>query len=545
MNAADGNDQPVRATAISTVPASVTGTIGVEGDVDWYHVTATGVLSILLTGPEYDCAFSSNFASHLDVYDRNLQPLAHAVFPYPTTQIDPLTGCPQPVPLTVFRDVPSTSGGIYVAVRNDNGSRDTRPYALKINNANLADQPEGTAYPVMDVQPAEQASNVALSAKPTVTFARPVVADSVNATTVRLLNGKTGATVPATVAYDAATGQAVVSPAWPPSPANPSTPATLLDNTPYRLQVSGVQEADGTAMAPFTSTFSTTDAAPPQVAPFDALGAYLAANLSWTIHPTTDLDQVVVRRNAGSTVPTPTTGTLVYSGTGSAVKDTGLAQGVTYTYAVWARDRAGKYSLPNVKRLLGMKSGISTTSTLISYGGTITLRGSTLRIDNKAYYGLPVNVYVRPKNASKFTLLASLKTSVSGTVAVAAKPAVSSVYMLTFPGNAELMGTRTADITVQVRPTISAVLSPASIRLGQASAFSGYVGPAHAGQAVYLQQYGSKMWKSIASVKLSTSGKYAFGIKPAVRGQIAYRVWFPGDADHGQVFTGNKILTIG
>ncbi|MGW1347413.1 S8 family serine peptidase, partial [Kribbella sp. NPDC002412] len=124
------------------------------------------------------------------------------------------------------------------------------------------------------------------------------------------------------------------------------------------------------------------------------------------------------------------------------------------------------------------------------------------------------------------------------------KPVVSSVYMLTFPGNADLMGTRTPDVTVQVTPTISATLSPAAIRLGQATAFSGYLAPAHSGKYVYLQQYGNKVWKSIAAVKLSSSGKYAFGIKPAVRGQIAYRVWFPGDADHTQVYTVNKILTI-
>jgi serine protease len=191
-----------------------------------------------------------------------------------------------------------------------------------------------------------------------------------------------------------------------------------------------------------------------------------------------------------------------------------------------------------------MKSGISTTSTLVSYGGSITIKGSTLRIDNKAYAGLPVNVYVRPKNSSRFALLAALKTTSTGTVAVTHKPAVSSVYMLTFPGNADLMGTRTADITVQAAPTISATLAPAAVRLGQATAFSGYVAPAHAGQTVYLQQYGSKVWKSIATVKLSTSGKYAFGIKPATRGQIAYRVWFPGDADHAQALTANKILTI-
>ena len=35
-----------------------------------------------------------------------------------------------------------------------------------------------------------------------------------------------------------------------------------------------------------------------------------------------------------------------------------------------------------------------------------------------------------------------------------------------------------------------------------------------------------------------------FGIRPAIRGKIAYRVWFPGDADHAQAFTANKIVTV-
>jgi hypothetical protein len=339
--------------------------------------------------------------------------------------------------------------------------------------------------------------------------------------------------VGATVAYDAASRQAVITPTAP-----------LLDNTPYRVRVTGVQETDATPLAPFASTFVTGDTAPQQVAPFDVTGAYLAANLSWRIPAMTDLDQVIVRRNAGTTVPTPTTGTLVYAGTGTAVKDTGLAQGVTYTYAAWVLDRPGHYSQPAVKRLLGMKTGISTTSTLINYGGSITLRGSLLGIDNKAYYGLPINVYARPKNSSTFKLLATVKTTTAGTVSYTYKPAVSSVFMMTFPGNAEMMGTRTPDVTVQVAPTVSATLSPAAIRLGQAAAFSGYVAPAHYGKPVYLQQYSNKMWKSIASVKLSSSGKYAFGIKPAVRGQIAYRVWFPADADHAQAFSPYRILTI-
>jgi hypothetical protein len=289
--------------------------------------------------------------------------------------------------------------------------------------------------------------------------------------------------------------------------------------------------------------FSTLDVAPPKPE-FDATGAYLAANLTWKIPAIPDFDQVIVRRNNNSQVPTLTTGTLVYSGTASAVKNTGLAQGVTYTYAAWVKDRGGKVSPVAVTQLLGMKTTIAATTALVNYGGTITLRGSTLRIDNKVYAGLPVNLYVRPANSSTFKLLAALKTSTTGTVSYAYKPLVSSVFMMTFPGNGDLMGTRSVDLTVHVAPTISATLSPATIGLGQVTRLSGYVAPAHYGKPVYLQQYSNRVWKSIASVKLSSTGAYAFGIKPAIRGQIAYRVWFPTDGDHAQAFSANKILTV-
>ena len=43
------------------------------------------------------------------------------------------------------------------------------------------------------------------------------------------------------------------------------------------------------------------------------------------------------------------------------------------------------------------------------------------------------------------------------------KPAVSSVIMLSFPGNADLIGTRTADVTEQVTPSMLATLAPATV----------------------------------------------------------------------------------
>ncbi|MEV5961911.1 S8 family serine peptidase [Kribbella sp. NPDC051952] len=530
---ADGNDQPIRAKKLSGF-GSTTGTIDSEGDVDWYSVDLGSDQNVraTLTSPSFDeRSFSSNVGPVVDVYNSDLKFLGHAENEFPV--VDPVNG-PKWGPLTSSVDVKATtSGTIYVAVRNYNGSKVTRPYTLSVGSSSAGAAATGTAYPLRDVFPANLASGVPASAKPTVTFARDVIAASVSSANVVVRDAKTDLQIDAVTTYDAASRTATITPQQP-----------LLDNRPYKIEGWGVLGEDGTEEHWFRTVFSTADLAPQALTTFTGSGAYLAANLAWKIPPTNDLDQVIVRRNVGSKAPTPTTGTLVYAGTGTSVKNTGLAQGTTYTYAGWVLDRTGHYSPIAIKQLLGMKSGISTTSTLINYGGSITIKGSTLRIDNLAYAGLPVNVYVRPKNVSTFKLLAALKTSSTGTLSIVDKPTVSSVYMLTFPGNADLMGTRTADITVQVAPTISATLAPTAITLGKSAAFSGYVAPAHAGQSVYLQQYGNKVWKSIASVKLTTSGKYAFGIKPATRGQIAYRVWFPGDADHAQSYTANKILTI-
>ncbi|WP_203590449.1 S8 family serine peptidase [Streptomyces sp. SID13031] len=527
----DLNDQPERAIPLSS---SISTTISTEGEIDWYEVSSAGArnLRVSLTGPEFNGDnYSANFGPRIDIYNADLRSLAHAVTPFPT-ELDPVAGGPKWGPLTAATDVSVAAGSTYIAVRNNNGSRDTRPYTLTIEEDGTGGSSPATSYPVRDVSPPDLGSGQPLGSLPTVTFAREVVADSVTAGTVRLVHGKTGTTTDSTIAYDPGNKQAVITPTTP-----------LLDNTPYRIVVSGVQEADGTALAPFTSVFSTLDLAPQKLT-FDATGAYLAANLTWQLPALPDFDQVIVRRNAGSHVPTLTTGTVVYTGTASAVKNTGLAQGATYTYGAWVKDRTGNISPTAVTQLLGMKTTIGSTSTLINYGGTITLRGSTLRIDNKAYAGLPVNLYVRPKNSSTFKLLAALKTTSTGAVSYAYKPAVSSVFMMTFPGNGDLMGTRSADLTVQVAPTISAALSPPTIRLGQVTRLSGYVAPAYYGQLVYLQQYSNKAWKSIASVKLSSSGAYALGIKPSLRGTIAYRVWFPAGAEHAQAFTANKILAV-
>ncbi|WP_344222436.1 S8 family serine peptidase [Kribbella sancticallisti] len=530
---ADGNYQPARAIKIT---GSASGTIDTEGDVDWYAIesAADRKLQVSVTGPTFDVVnHSTNVGPAVDVYKQDLRWLGTAEKSFPEN-VDPDTGIPLSEQLVATTNVSATAGTTYISVRNANGSRDARQYQLSVTEAGNGGTMPGSGYPVRDVEPATLSTTAAVAVKPTVTFSRPVLGSTVDSTTVKLFHGRTGALIPSTVTFAADPDRAVITPAAP-----------LLDNTPYKIDVYGIHDASSLVINPFTSVFRTADLAPQKLTTFTASGAYRAAYVSWTVPATPDLDQVIIRQNVGGRAPSLTTGTLVYAGTGSAaVKVTGLAAATTYTYAGWVKDRSGKVSPISAKAVSGVKSGISTTSTAITYGGTITLRGSVLRIDNKAYAGLPVQLYGRAKNVSALKLIASLKTSSTGTVNYAYKPTTSSVFTMVFVGNADLMGTRTADINVAVAPAITATLAPTAIRLGQVTKFSGYVAPAHYGKPVYLQYYSAKTWRTIASVKLSASGAYAFGIKPATRGSFAYRVLFTADADHAQAITPYKIVTV-
>ncbi|TCM44450.1 S8 family serine peptidase [Kribbella sp. VKM Ac-2568] len=530
--AADGNDFPARATPLTG--SSISAAIGAEGDVDWYKVDSAAArnVTVKVSGPLYDSVeFAQNFGPVVSVYDQNFQQIGSAEKPRPDEDAD---GYEIPGIQSASTNVSLPAGAAYISVRNYNGSRDSRQYTLTVNPSGVGGP--GASEPrllVKDASVPDFSVNVAQNVAPSITFTQDLAPATVTTDTVRLYNGKTGAAVPVTPSYDAATNKVTLTPTSP-----------LVEATAYRIRLSGVQNPAGATIAPFTTTFRTVDLVPPVAGTFDATGAYLAATLSWKIPAIPDFDQVIVRRNVGSKPPTSTTGTLVYAGTGTTVKNTGLLQGTTYTFAAWVKDRSGKVSPVATTQLLGMKSAISTNGSLINYGGAITLKGSVIRIDNLAYAGLPVAVYVRPKNVSTFKLLTTLKTGTTGSVSYAYKPAVSSVFAMAFLGNGDLMGTRTANITVEVKPIVSATLAPAAIKLGATTRLSGTVNPAHSARLVYLQQYGNKVWTTIASVKQTSTGYYAFGIKPKARGLVAYRVVFTADADHAQSISANKTLSV-
>ncbi|MGI5246061.1 FG-GAP-like repeat-containing protein [Dactylosporangium sp. CA-139066] len=114
------NDVPARATAFTT---SITGTIGIEGDVDWYRFDSASqrAVTVRVTPPTYDGNVGQNFDPVLAVYDKDLRLIGTADSQDPTA--------------TEKLSFTLGVGTYYVAVHNYNGAADTRPYTVAIDSA--------------------------------------------------------------------------------------------------------------------------------------------------------------------------------------------------------------------------------------------------------------------------------------------------------------------------------------------------------------------------------------------------------------------------
>ncbi|PWU52823.1 hypothetical protein DLJ46_02285 [Micromonospora globispora] len=394
--------------------------------------------------------------------------------------------------------------------------------------------PVGEQGWVQDVSPADFATGVPIAAKPTVTFARDVDPASVTSSTVRLVNGKTGA---AAVADVSVSGNTVTV----------SATAALQDNTPYRITVSGLKDSSGAAQTEkFSTTFRTVDLAPPAVGNLMAVGAFQAATLTWTLPAITDLDQVIVRSAAGTTAPSSaTSGTAVYAGTGTSVTATGLVAGTTYTFRVWVRDRSGLYSAGPTVQLLGTGATITSNVTALTYGGTVTITGALTRKDTGAgLAGQPVQLYGKYKGTSSYTLIATVTSGTNGALTYSHKPAKGVSYEWLYRGSTAYTGSVSSLRTVTVATLVTATLSKTSFALGGTVTLSGSVSPNHSGQTVYLQRLVSGSWQNVTSRTLSSSSTYAFSIKPTSKGTYYYRVYKPADTDHAAGFSPQRSFKV-
>ncbi|WP_374967914.1 S8 family serine peptidase [Terrabacter sp. BE26] len=413
----------------------------------------------------------------------------------------------------------------------------TRTDVAVLRNATAATVPGQPALSVRSTTPSDFASSLAPSYTPTVTFAGDVNGTTVNASTVRLLDGHTGSAVPATVTYDAVMRTATVRPT-----------TALYDNAPYRLTVSGVKDtAGGTMPTAYSVTFRTVDVTPPAVGSFTATGTLRGATLTWKAPTVNDLDRYIVRMAPGTTPPASvTTGTAAYSGTATSANVANLAQGTTYSFRIWARDRSGKLSAPSSRTLVGTTETMTSNVTSLAYAGSVTVSSRLTRPDTGgSVVGVPVQLYWRRAGTTTWNLLTTRTSSSTGTVSYAHKPATSVEYLWIYRGSTSFVGSSSALRAVGVRTAVTGVVSRSSLALGGTFTMSGSVSPTHVGQGVYLQRYaGSGKWTTVTSKPLGTTSAYAFSVKPSARGTFTYRVYKPADTDHLASYSASRAVRV-
>ncbi|SCE80874.1 type VII secretion-associated serine protease mycosin [Micromonospora mirobrigensis] len=517
----DGNDTPDRATPLPV--GTTSGSVGIEGDFDWYRfqVTAQQQWSSLVSGGSISDTVAQSFDPVVGLYNADLR-LIRQQDAYGPGVGEQLKADLDP-------------GTYYLSVRSFNGSRGTA-YNLTtaVNPVVGAVAPAGQQLWVRNVNPAPNALGQPVTTTPSVTFARPLLPESVTTSTVRLVNGRTGGTVPTSLTP---VGNSVTL--------TPNGP--LQDNTPYRIVASGVKDSSGVTMSPaYSSVFRTVDTAPGKVGSLAVKGGYRAATLSWTLPSISDLDQVVVRMAAGTTAPTsPTSGTSVYAGTGTTVTAKNLVAGSTYSFSVWVKDRTGHYSAVSTGRATGTATSITSSVTGLTYGKSVQVSGKVVRKDTgAAIAGVPVELMVRRKGTTTFSRIATVTSNSVGYVAYTHKPTWSAEYMWTYRGSGAFVGASSVLRSVAVAPVVYANLSRTSFALGGSATLSGSVAPAHAGQAVYLQRLVSGVWKTETSKALSSTSAYAFSIKPPARGTYSYRVYKPADSDHAAGYSPTRTVTV-
>jgi hypothetical protein len=121
-----------------------------------------------------------------------------------------------------------------------------------------------------------------------------------------------------------------------------SVPLTgLASSTTYHVRARSVDLSlfqDQSGNVTFTTTGDTT---PPANVVLTAVPEDGRIRLSWIPPSDADFAGTIVVRTVGSSPTGPTDGTLIYNGSGTAITDTNVTNGVTYIYAAYAYDANG------------------------------------------------------------------------------------------------------------------------------------------------------------------------------------------------------------
>jgi type VII secretion-associated serine protease mycosin len=217
----DGNEHngtPARATDLGgPLPVSATGSLSPEGDEDWFRVSVaqSGSKKFKVVAHPLVDGFKV-FDPIIEVYDTNGSRLEVADAPEvkATEQLSVVLG----------------PGDYLVRVTGFFSSRSPGTYELDVTSGSVvqAPQPPYDASRILDTVPADRVRNLPGTTVPKVRFWGEIDPVSVTSTSVRLVNGRTGASRAANRVFDDATETVTI------------TPMSPLGNDPYVVRIEGV-----------------------------------------------------------------------------------------------------------------------------------------------------------------------------------------------------------------------------------------------------------------------------------------------------------------
>lgn len=195
-----------------------------------------------------------------------------------------------------------------------------------------------TAPSVVSTTPANGATGVSIAVHPTVTFSEPMLASSITATNVKLLND-TGAAVAQAAGSPALSANGLTATITP--------AASLTEGDTYKIQVVGTAtgvldlatHGMAATMTQATGFSTVADTAAPTITVVASAGVGgTVATITWTTSESAD-SQVFYRKQGGTTYQqTPLDATMV---TSHSIGLAGLAPSTTYEYYVVSSDAAG------------------------------------------------------------------------------------------------------------------------------------------------------------------------------------------------------------
>jgi len=338
-----------------------------------------------------------------------------------------------------------------------------------------------------------------------------------------------------------------------PGSATSATVVGLANGSSYTFTVSATNEAgEGPESAP-TGPVTPADTSPP--GPVSGFTATASADqvgqvaLAWANPGDADLAGVVVQLAQGATPPASSAaGTRVYQGTGTAATVTGLSAGTTYSFAAFAYDEVPNDSAAATATMttpVPTSLEATASASIVTYGQAVAVSGAlTQGAAATPVAGATVSLSARPAGGSTWSVVGSRTTSASGTVTINHSPTANVEYQLAYAGGPGRLASASATVPVDVRPILTASLSPKQIKPGKTATVSGTVTPAHAGQQVQLQQLVGGAWQVVQQAVLSSSGGYSFAVQGTTSGVFTYRVAKPADADHAATQSGSLQLTV-